>query len=53
MLRNMARSLLIHERIRTTEHKAKELRGVVEELVTLAKTGRYLVLAAITLGWAG
>lgn len=38
MLRNMARSLLIHERIRTTEHKAKELRGVVEELVTLAKT---------------
>ena len=22
-------------------------------LVTLAKTGRYLVLAAITLGWAG
>lgn len=38
MLRNMARSLLIHERIRTTEHKAKELRGVVERLVTLAQT---------------
>ena len=38
MLRNMARSLLIHERIRTTEHKAKELRGVVENLVTLAQT---------------
>ena len=38
MLRNMARSLLIHERIRTTEHKAKELRGVVEHLVTLAQT---------------
>ena len=38
MLRNMARSLLIHERIRTTEHKAKELRGVVEQLVTLAQT---------------
>lgn len=38
MLRNMARSLLIHERIRTTEHKAKELRGVVESLVTLAQT---------------
>jgi large subunit ribosomal protein L17 len=38
MLRNMARSLLIHERISTTEHKAKELRGVVENLVTLAQT---------------
>jgi large subunit ribosomal protein L17 len=38
MLRNMARSLFIHERIRTTEHKAKELRGVVEHLVTLAQT---------------
>jgi large subunit ribosomal protein L17 len=38
MFRNMARSLLVHERIRTTEHKAKELRGVVEQLVTLAQT---------------
>ena len=38
LMRNMARSLLIHERIRTTEHKAKELRGVVENLVTLAQT---------------
>ncbi|MFP5260021.1 MAG: 50S ribosomal protein L17 [Acidobacteriota bacterium] len=38
LMRNMARSLLIHERIRTTEHKAKELRGVVENLVSLAQT---------------
>jgi large subunit ribosomal protein L17 len=38
MLRNMTRSLLIHERIRTTEQKAKELRTVVEPLVTLAQT---------------
>ena len=38
LMRNMARSLLIHERISTTEHKAKELRGVVENLVTLAQT---------------
>ena len=37
LMRNMARSLLIHERIRTTEHKAKELRGVVENLVSLAQ----------------
>lgn len=36
MFRNMARALLTYERIRTTEAKAKELRKVVENLVTLA-----------------
>lgn len=36
MFRNMARALLTYERIRTTEAKAKELRGVVESLITLA-----------------
>jgi large subunit ribosomal protein L17 len=36
MFRNMARSLVIHERIRTTEAKAKELRKVADNLVTLA-----------------
>jgi large subunit ribosomal protein L17 len=38
MLRNMAASLLRHETIRTTMPKAKELRRVVEPLITLAKT---------------
>ncbi|MEE9141310.1 MAG: 50S ribosomal protein L17 [Gammaproteobacteria bacterium] len=38
MLRNMAASLLRHETIRTTVPKAKELRRVVEPLITLAKT---------------
>jgi len=38
MLRNMAASLLRHETIRTTLPKAKELRRVVEPLITLAKT---------------
>ena len=37
LLRNMSVSLLRHETIRTTLPKAKELRRVVEPLITLAK----------------
>ena len=37
MYRNMATSILMHETIRTTLPKAKELRRVVEPLITLAK----------------
>jgi large subunit ribosomal protein L17 len=37
LMRNMATSLLLHETIRTTVPKAKELRRVVEPLITLAK----------------
>jgi large subunit ribosomal protein L17 len=37
MLRNMCVSLLQHEAIKTTVPKAKELRKVVEPLITLAK----------------
>ena len=37
MFRNMSASLIDHEIIRTTLAKAKELRGVLEPLVTLAK----------------
>ena len=37
MLRNMAASLLKHETIRTTVPKAKELRRVVEPLITMGK----------------
>jgi large subunit ribosomal protein L17 len=37
MMRNMASSLLLHETIKTTVPKAKELRRVVEPLITLAK----------------
>lgn len=37
MLRNMAVSLLKHEAIKTTLPKAKELRRVVEPLITLGK----------------
>ena len=37
MLRNMTVSLLRHEEIRTTLPKAKELRRVVEPMITLSK----------------
>ena len=37
MFRNMAVSLFRHEQIRTTLHKAKELRRVAEPLITMAK----------------
>src|SRR5882762_4323000 len=37
LMRNMATSLLRHETIRTTVPKAKELRRVIEPLITLAK----------------
>lgn len=36
MFRNMAKSLLTHYKLRTTEVKAKNLRSVVEPLITLA-----------------
>jgi large subunit ribosomal protein L17 len=38
MLRNMANSLILHEAIKTTLPKAKELRRVVEPLINLGKT---------------
>ena len=38
MLRNMSVSLLKHEAIKTTLPKAKELRRVVEPIITLGKT---------------
>ena len=37
MLRNMSNSLLTHELIKTTLPKAKELRRVVEPIITLGK----------------
>ncbi|EOB7601821.1 TPA: 50S ribosomal protein L17 [Staphylococcus aureus] len=39
MLRDLATSLIISERIETTEARAKEVRSVVEKLITLGKKG--------------
>lgn len=39
MLRNMVTSLVLHERIETTVTRAKELRGLVDRMITLGKRG--------------
>lgn len=39
MLRNMVTSIIKHERIRTTDTKAKELKKLAEKMVTLGKRG--------------
>jgi len=51
LMRNLARAVFTHERIITTEEKAKEARRFVEKLITLAKKGtlhaRRLALARL------
>lgn len=39
LLRDLATDLIISERIQTTEARAKELRSVVEKMITLGKRG--------------
>ena len=39
MFRNMLTSLLLHEKMQTTDAKAKELRPLVEKMITLGKRG--------------
>jgi large subunit ribosomal protein L17 len=39
LMRNLAESLILHGAIRTTRAKARALRGVVEPIVTKAKSG--------------
>lgn len=39
MLRNLATSLLKHERIQTTEARAKEVNAIAEKMITLGKQG--------------
>jgi large subunit ribosomal protein L17 len=56
MLRNMMNSLLTHEVIKTTVPKAKELRRVVEPMITLAKeptvaNRRWRLTACATATW--
>lgn len=37
MMRNLVTSLVLHERIRTTEPKAKELKREIDRIITIAK----------------
>ncbi|MFQ5514747.1 MAG: 50S ribosomal protein L17 [Myxococcota bacterium] len=39
MLGNLVTSLLLHEEVRTTEARAKELRRIAERMITLGKRG--------------
>lgn len=39
LLSNLAVSVLVHERIQTTEAKAKEVRGLVDRIITWGKRG--------------
>ena len=44
MLRDLATDLIINERIQTTETRAKELRSVVEKMITLGKRGDFMLV---------
>ena len=39
MLRDLTTDLIVHERIQTTEARAKEIRSIVEKMITLGKRG--------------
>jgi len=51
LYRGLIRDVLLHERIQTTEAKAKEVRGMVERIITYGKKGglhhRRLALAKV------
>lgn len=51
MLRSLARALLLNERIKTTETRAKEVRSLVDRIITWGKKGdvhsRRLALAEL------
>ena len=47
LLRNQAKQLIQHGRIKTTLAKAKELRPFVEKLITKSKTNNFLTVRAL------
>lgn len=47
LLRSLARSLVLHGKMKTTEAKAKEIRPIVEKIVTKGKLGTLAATRAI------
>lgn len=48
LLNSLARSLVLHERIETTEPKAKEIRPFVEKIITKGKTDNVSIRRSIS-----
>jgi large subunit ribosomal protein L17 len=48
LLRGLATSVILYERIKTTQTKAKEVQPIVEKLITLAKKGDLASIRAIS-----
>ena len=49
LLRDLATDLIINERIETTEARAKELRSVVEKMITLVNVETYMLAVKLQL----
>ena len=47
LLRDLATDLIINERIQTTEARAKELRSVVEKMITLVNVEIYMLVVKL------
>jgi len=47
LLRNMATSLFLHEKVETTLAKAKELRPFAEKIITEAKKGKHYMVRRV------
>ena len=47
LLRNMATSLFLHEKVETTLAKAKELRPYAEKIITEAKKGKHYMVRRV------
>jgi large subunit ribosomal protein L17 len=48
LLRGLATSVVLYERVKTTEAKAKEVRPVVEKLITIAKKGDLTAIRSLS-----
>ena len=51
LLRDLATDLIINERIETTEARAKELRSVVEKMITFGKRGDFMHVVKLHLSF--